>query len=214
MRQDRSSSPKIETINRKNHFSQQIALQSTVSRDLNSLLWDQLEKIAESNSDFREAYDTYIQQYGHDKIRVSEPTELRSFVDPIVLIIGRNCMLAYDDSIKKLKGALGSVMASPGEMYVIGRREPQDSKLVAWHPSGTVELQEYSSQVDTIPSRVHGLFATLEEGRTIYADLGSSAGTILVGQSKKLGEVIRIYDPGAEGSGSIKIERIYTANTF
>jgi len=164
--------------------------------------------------DFREALDTYILQYGHDKIRVSEPTELRNFVDPVVMIFGRNCVLTYDESSKLLRGSLGTVVVSPGEMYIIGRREPQDSKLVAWNPSGAVELQEYSSQVDTIPSRIHGLLACPEEGRTIYSDLGSSAGTVLVGQSKNLGEVVRIYDPGADNLGSIKFQRILTANSF
>jgi hypothetical protein len=191
-----------------------ISLQSTLSRDLNSLVWDQLEKIAESNPDFREAFDSYIQQYGHDKIRASEPTELGSFIDPLVLILGRNCVLSYDDSAKRLKGNLGSVTAFPGDMYVLGRREPQDSKLIAWHPSGATELQEYSSRVDTIPSRIHGLFASLEKDRTIYTDLGSSAGTIVVGQSKNLGAVVRVYDPGQGDSGSVKLQRVFTANSF
>ena len=177
-------------------------------------MWDQLEKIADSNQDFREAFDSYIQQYGHDKIRTSEPTELRSFVDPVVLILGRNCVLTYDESTKQLKGTLGSVTASPGDMYILGRREPQDSKLIAWHPSGAIELQEYSSRVDTIPSRIHGLFASLEEDRRIYSDLGSSAGTIVVGQSKSLGAVVRVYDPGVGDSGSIKLQRVFTANSF
>jgi hypothetical protein len=206
--------PKFETVNKKNFVSQKSSLQSTLSRDINSLVWDELEKIADSNPDFREAFDSYLQQYGHDKIRASEPTELLSFIDPVVLILGRNCVLTYDGSTNQLKGTFGSVTASPGEMYVLGRREPQDSKLVAWHSSGAIELQEYSSRVDTIPSRIHGLFAALEKDRTIYTDLGSSAGTIIVGQSKSLGAVVRIYDPGQEDSGSVRLQRVFTANSF
>jgi len=190
-------------------------LETPVSRDLNSLVWDQLERIADANPDFREAFETYVQQYGHDKIRASEPTELRGSLVPVVFILGRNCVLTFDDSQRQVKGTLGSVTVSPGEMYVIGRREPQDSKLIAWHPTGGVELREYNSSVDTIPSRVHGLFANLDEGRMIYTDLGSSAGTILVGQSKNLGgPFVRIYDPGSEDKSSIKLQRIYTSNTF
>ncbi len=155
-----------------------ISLQSTVSRDLNSLVWDQLEKIADSNPDFREAFDSYVQQYGHDKIRANQATELDSFIPPVVLILGRNCVLTYGESANQLKGNLGSVTISPGDMYVLGRREPQDSKLIAWHPCGATELQEYSSRVDTIPSRIHGLFASLEKDQTIYTDLGSLPGLL------------------------------------
>ncbi len=97
----------------------------------------------------------------------------------MVLILGRNCVLTYGESANQLKGNLGSVTASPGDMYVLGRREPQDSKLIAWHPSGARELQEYSSRVDTIPSRIHGLFASLEKDQTIYTDLGSLPGLLL-----------------------------------
>jgi hypothetical protein len=133
----------------------------------------------------------------------------------VVLPLGRNCVLTYNDTLEQVKGTLGSVTVSPGEMYVIGRREPQDSKLIAWHPSGGVELQEYNSSVDTIPSRVHGVFANLGEERIIYTDLGSSAGTILVGQSKNLGGAfVRIYDPGSENKSSIKLQRVFTSNTF
>ena len=54
--------------------------------------------------------------------------------------------------------------------------------------------------VDTIPSRVHGVFANLADGRTLYADLGSSAGSIIVGQSRELGGAfVRIYRSGFEG---------------
>ncbi len=188
-------------------------LQETFFRDLESLLVDQIERIAASNSDFREAFETYVQQYGREKIRVSEPTDLRDSIDPVALILGRNCIATYSDSAKLLKGSLGSATVSAGEFYILGRREPQDAKLMAWHLAGGVELQEYNSRVDTIPSRVHGMLANLEVGRTIYCDLGSSAGSVLAGQSPNLGGAfVRIYDPGSGSANSIKFQRIFTSN--
>jgi hypothetical protein len=128
------------------------------------------------------------------------------------MILGRNCVITYRDSLKQLKGDNGSIKLSTGDCYIIGRREPQDSKLVAWSRSDGVDLHDYNSQVDTIPSRVHGMIATFDDGRTMYADLGSSAGTILVGQSRNLGGAfVHIYDPGSEDARSIKLQRIFTS---
>jgi len=164
-----------------------------------------------TNPDFEHALETYVQQYGQDKLRVSEATELRGSIDPVALIMGRNCIVTYNDSARQLKRSLGAIVLSQDSAYLIGRRQPQDGKLVAWNSEGAVELQEYSSQVDTIPSRVHGILASFEDGKTIYADLGSSAGSILVGQSRNLGGAfVRIYDPGNEGANSIRLQRIFT----
>jgi hypothetical protein len=174
----------------------------------------EIERIASSNSDFQEAFETYIQQYGRTKIKLAEPTDLHGSIAPVALILGRNCIVTYNDSTKQLRGDVGSVKVSPKEFYVLGRREPQDAKLVAWNRSCGTELQEYNSLVDTIPSRVHGILANLDDGgRTIYADLGSSAGSILVGESQNLGGAfVRIYDPGTGSSDSIKLRRIITSN--
>jgi len=192
-----------------------LLMQSTLSQDLASLVMNQIEAIASSNSDFQEAFETYVQQYGREKIKVSEVTELGSSIDPVVVILGRNCVITYLDSLKQLRGDHGSVRISPGDSFIIGRREPQDSKLVAWNRSGGVELQEYNSLVDTIPSRIHGIIASLADGQTVYADLGSSARTILAGQSKNLGGAfVRIYDPGSEESKAIKLRRIFTSNSL
>ncbi len=164
------------------------------------------------NPDFQEAYDTYLQQYGRGKIALSEPVDLTNSIDPVVLILGRNCAITFSDSTKHLKGSQGGLSFLLNEIYVVGRREPQDSKLVVWSSRGGIELEEYNSMVDTIPSRVHGVFANLADGRTLYADLGSSAGSIIVGQSRELGGAfVRIYDPGSKESPTIRSDRIFTS---
>ena len=181
---------------------------------MESMVVNQIRSIAALNPDFQEALDTYVQQYGTEKIKVSKLTALENSIDPVIMIFGRNCAITYHDSLRQLKGDNGSVKIQPGDCYIIGRREPQDSKLVAWNRSGGVDLQDYNSQVDTIPSRVHGMIATLVDGRTVYADLGSSAGSILVGQSRNLGGAfVRIYDPGSEDRRSIELQRIFASRS-
>ena len=51
------------------------------------------EKIRAANSDLQEAYETYVAQYGKDKITVSDPFNLAEIIDPAVLILGRNCTI-------------------------------------------------------------------------------------------------------------------------
>ena len=188
-------------------------MQANVPPNLKSTVMEKVGAIAESNQDFKEAYETYVQQYGQDKVRFSDLTDLGGSIDPVAIILGRNCIVTYSDIIKELRGTIGAVRIAPGEFFIVGRREPQDSKLVVWNMNGGVELQEYNSRVDTIPSRVHGFLANLQDGRTVYGDLGSSAGTVLVGQSPLLGGAfVRIYDPSEHKTSSIKIQRISTSS--
>jgi hypothetical protein len=188
-------------------------LSEEVSRNLKAIVLDQIEKLRTRSPEFQEAYDAYVQQYGKDKVNLNEPVNLSGSIDPVVLVLGRNCVVSYLDTSKLLKGSLGSLSLERGEAYIIGRREPQDSKFVAWDTKGrTVELEEYNSRADTIPSRIHGALAYLSNAETLYSDLGSSAGTIVVGQSPiKGGEFVRIYDPGSEKAPSVKFERIFTS---
>lgn len=180
---------------------------------LEGIVTAEIEKLASSNPEFQEALETYVGQYGRDKIKVSAPTRLDGSIDPVAIILGRNCIVTYRDSARKLSGTLGAIELTPGEVYIIGRREPQDSKLIAWSfRMGGVELQEYNSLVDTIPSRVHGVVANFGNEGIIYSDIGSSAGTVLVGESLKLGgPFVRIYDPGLKSANSIKLQRIVTS---
>jgi hypothetical protein len=187
-------------------------LQSSISKSTSDLIFVEIERILAINPDFQEAHDTYLQQYGQSKISLSEPVNLTNSIDPVVLILGRNCVITYNDSTKHLKGSQAALRLQPNEIYVVGRREPQDSKLVVWSSKGAIELEEYNSRVDTIPSRVHGVFANLIDGKNLYADLGSSAGSIIVGQSPELGGAfVRIYDPGSEESPTIRFDRIFTS---
>ncbi|MDA4111443.1 MAG: hypothetical protein OK439_02820 [Thaumarchaeota archaeon] len=175
------------------------------------MVFDQIERLKSAFPDFQEALDTYLQQYGKSKLSLSDPIKLTESIDPVVIIFGRNCAITYSDSIKLLSGSQGRLNIRLNEIYIFGRRQPQDSKLLVWSKDGPMELEEYNSRVDTIPSRVHGVLANLEDG-TFYSDLGSSAGTILAGQSRQLGGAfVRIYDPGSRESPTIRSDRIFSS---
>ncbi|MHB8566232.1 MAG: hypothetical protein ACYC7D_03545 [Nitrososphaerales archaeon] len=167
--------------------------------------------IRAKSADFDFACETYTQQYGQEKISLdSEATSLSDTVDPLSIILGRNCVISYSDSKMTLKGNLGSIQLKPGACYIVGRRQPQDQKLVCWGPGSTTELEEYNSRVSIIPSRVHGAFICSENDTVDYLDLGSSSGTILVGESLASGPFVKVYDPGAMRP-SIRFDRITTA---
>lgn len=161
--------------------------------------------------EFEFAYETYVQEYGADKLNLdSEPTDLNGSVDPLAIILGRNCAVFYSDSNKTLRGSLGSINFKPGNTYIIGRRQPQDQKLVCWGPEGSVDLEDYNSRASIIPSRVHGALVYTNQG-VCYVDLGSSSGTILAGDSTTLGPFVKVYDPGTLRH-SIRIDRVSTSS--
>lgn len=148
-------------------------------------------------SEFEFAYETYVQEYGADKLNLnSESTDLNGSVDSVAIILGRNCTVFYSDSTKTLRGSLGTIAFKPGSTYIIGRRQPQDQKLVCWGPDGSVDLEDYNSRTSIIPSRVHGAFVYTSQG-VCFVDLGSSSGTVLVGESSSLGPFVKAYDPGS-----------------
>jgi hypothetical protein len=188
-------------------------LQTTsISKSMDALVFDEIERVKDANADFQEAYYTYVQQYGKSKIVLSDPINLSNSIDPVVLVIGRNCVVGYNDSQKILQGNQGRMKLQPNVINIIGRRQPQDSKLVVWNSSGATELEDYNSRADTIPSRVHGIIANFDDGKTLFADLGSSAGSILAGQSPDLGGAfVRIYDPGTKEFPAINFERKFLA---
>ncbi len=185
-------------------------MQSLVVPKFKEMVLGGFEKIRAANPDLQEAYETYVAQYGKDKIAVSDPFNLADIIDPAVLVLGRNCTIFYGDYSKSLKGRLGSVNLKLGEVYIIGRRQPQDSKLVVWSSQGAVELETYNARVGTILSRIHAAIAFPSEKEVLFTDLGSSAGSIIVGESIKMGGFVRVYDPSADKSPSIKFERIST----
>jgi hypothetical protein len=180
---------------------------------LSGILRDLVDALRASNSDFEYAYDTYTQQYGSSKITFdADALNLVGTVDPAVLVFGRNCVVYYSDSSKRLSGTLGSVTIEEGKSCVIGRRQTQDQKLICWGSDGQeVDLSEYNASASIIPSRIHGAFVNLSGKELFYVDLGSSSGTVVVGESTAEGPFVRIYDPGTNGSSSIKLERTSTA---
>jgi FHA domain len=185
----------------------------TSSTSLRELVLSQIEKIYAVNSDFQEAYETYVAQYGKEKIDTSEPLNLVGTVDPATLILGRNCTIFYNDYSKTLKGSLGSLELKAGEVFIIGRREPQDSKLVVWGMRGGVELETYTARVGIIVSRLHAAIAYLNEKEVLFMDLGSSAGSVVAGDSVSKGAFVKVYDPGTERTPMIKLEKSFTTRT-
>ena len=100
-----------------------------------------------------------------------------------------------------------------GEVFIIGRRVPQDSKLVVWGLRGGVELETYTARVGIIVSRLHAAIAYLNEKEVLFMDLGSSAGSVVAGDSVSKGAFVKVYDPGTERTPMIKLEKIFTTRT-
>ncbi|MGI0081477.1 MAG: hypothetical protein ACRECH_17880, partial [Nitrososphaerales archaeon] len=178
------------------------------NEDLRALIESTIEKLREQYPDFENSYDTYTQQYGNRVIAVNEPFKLNDTTDPVILILGRNCVIFYSDSKKELRGSEGRVELKVGTTCILGRRQPQDSKLIAWNMKGEVELGDYNSLAGIIPSRVHAAIVMLSENETYFTDLGSSSGTVLVGDSSKGGQFVKVYDSGTPGFSSVKIDRV------
>ena len=73
-----------------------------------------------------------------------------------------------------------------------------------------LSLETYNARVGTILSRIHAAIAFPSEKEVLFTDLGSSAGSVIAGESIKTGGFVRIYDPSSNKSASIKFERIST----
>lgn len=67
--------------------------------------------------------------------------------------------------------------------------EPPDSKLIAWSLDAETELEQYDSRIRIIPSRIHAAIFGLENGEVLFADLGSSSGSMLAGEGTKPGAI-------------------------
>jgi len=177
----------------------------------NEKILNAINSLKSYNSDFESAYDSYVQEYGTDKISFNETLNIANTIDPVSLILGRNCVLSYFDSSKSLRGSLGSLELRQGDVCIIGRRNPQDSSLVGWTTSGTqVDLQEYNPRASTIPSRVHAALVYEGEHELLFSDLNSSSGTVVVGESSLSGPFVRVYDPGSASRPTIKFDRVIT----
>ena len=171
-----------------------------------------IEALRSSNRAFEHAYETYIQQYGKDTISIIDPVNLVDTVDPVILAFGRNTAVRYFDSKKLISGSFGSLNLKQGAEYIIGRRQPQDSKLMIWSPKGDeVELESYNPEVGIIPSRVHAAIVFQDDQHVFFTDLVSSSGTVLIGESKHHGAFVRVYDPGSAEFPRIKLVRVFTS---
>ncbi len=160
---------------------------------------------------FDHAYETYTQQYGEEVLAINDPINLVGTVDHATLIFGRITGIGYYDSSKTLRGSLASIQLKHSAVYIIGRRQPQDSTLVIWGPNGSeVDLERYNPEAGVIPSRVHGAFVFQDDENVLFTDLCSSSGTIVVGETKRRGSFICVYDPGSIEFPSIKLDWIST----
>lgn len=185
------------------------------SLDVKGKIFQTIDRLRASNQDFDHAFETYVQQYGRDKVAFGRPVNLGGTVDPAAIVVGRNCIVHYLDSSKTVRGSIGSLKLNLGDVCVIGRKEPQDALLMAWNSNGEeVGLEEYNSMASIIPSRVHCAIAYLEEGQVLFSDIGSSSGTTVVGDRSRGGAFVMVYDPGMTSSPAIKFERVFTSKSF
>jgi hypothetical protein len=157
------------------------------------------DRMRKKYASFDHAFSSYVGQYGDNAIKVHEPFKISDTIDPVVVILGRTTPLFYRDSKRLLTGSLGSVNVENGNVYILGRREPPDSKLIVWSHDAEHEVEEYDSRVRILPSRIHAAVFGGENGEVLFADLGSSSGSILAGESQKPEPFITLYaTPNAE----------------
>jgi hypothetical protein len=162
---------------------------------------------------FSEAYDTYIAQYGESALSVNEPFKISETIDPVIVILGRTTTLFYRDSKRTLTGSLATLTIEKGNVYILGRREPPDSKLIAWSSKEEIEIDQYDTRVRIIPSRVHVAFVALDSGEVLFTDLGSSSGSILAGESAKPDPFITLYASPSVGIHRVTIPSKYARAT-
>ncbi len=170
-----------------------------------------MKDLASKSSNFEHAYSTYVQQYGGDVVTVNDPINLADTISPVIMILGRNTPLSYSDAKKSLYGSLGALELKQGYAYLIGRRQPQDSNLIAWSPDGSeTELETYNPEAGVIPSRIHAIILYQDERNILFSDLGSSSGSVVVGELKQKGAFVCVYDPGSVEFPRTKFDLIST----
>ena len=175
-------------------------------------LVDSVNEFRKKYPAFEEAYSSYTAQYGEDAVRIHEPFKISETIDPVIIVLGRTTTLFYRDSRSTLAGSLGSVELESGILYILGRRKPLDSKLVIWSRRGEIELEHYDSRVRTVPSRIHAALLGSEDGDVLFDDLGSSSGSILVGETKKPEPFITLYATPEIGVHRVAIRPKYAGS--
>ncbi len=161
-------------------------------RDFQARLMACINTVRKRYLSFDESFISYTAQYGEPSVRVYEPFRISGTIDPVTIILGHTTPVFYRDSKRTLGGTLGSVALQADEIYILGRRRSSDSKLVVWSLNEETEIENYNSTVRIIPSRIHAaIFASKND--VVFADLGSSSGSVLVGESSKLEPFISVY---------------------
>ncbi len=87
-----------------------------------------------------------------------------------------------------------------------------DSKLVIWSRRGEIELEHYDSRVRTVPSRIHAALLWSEDGDVLFDDLGSSSGSVLVGETKIPEPFITLYATPEIGVHRVAIRQKYAGS--
>jgi hypothetical protein len=176
-------------------------------------------KLADSVSDFRakyqafeEAYTSYTGQYGDDSVRVHEPSKISETIDPVIIVLGRTTPLFYRDSRRELTDSLGSLKIEGGKVYILGRREPLDSKLIVWSDRGELEVEQFDSRVRIVPSRIHAAVFGDEDGEVLFDDVGSSSGSILAGETSTPEPFITLYATPRVGIHRVAIREKYSGS--
>ena len=167
-------------------------------------------KLSTAISEFRKRYDTFDQayesytaQYGDRVVKAYSPFKISGTIDPVIIILGRTTPLSYRDSRRVISGSIGSLKIERGNVCILGRREPPDSKLVCWSSVGETELEHYDSRVRVIPSRIHAGIISNDEDEIYFSDLGSTSGSILAGESSKPEPFITLY-----ATSTVEVHRI------
>jgi hypothetical protein len=158
---------------------------------------------------FDESFSSYSAQYGEGAVKVYEPFQIDGTIDPVVIILGRTTPLFYKNSRRLLSGSLSSVPIEGDNVYLMGRREPPDSKLIVWSAKGEDEIEQYDTRVRIIPSRIHAAIFSLVDGTVLFADLGSSSGSILAGETSKPEPFITLY-----ASPRVDVHRVPTETKY
>jgi hypothetical protein len=179
---------------------------------LQARLADSVYEFRKKYPAFEEAYSSYTAQYGDDAVRIHEPFKISDTIDPVIIVLGRTTTLFYRDSRRTLAGSLGSIELENGILYILGRREPLDSKLVVWSRKGENELEHYDSRVRIVPSRIHAVLIGSENGEVLFDDLGSSSGSILAGETKKPEPFITLYATPQVGIHRVAIRQKYASS--
>jgi hypothetical protein len=158
---------------------------------------------------FDDAYRSYTDQYGERSVKTYPPYKISGTIDPVIIILGRTTPLFYRDSRKVISGSIGSLTIERGNVCILGRREPPDSKLVGWSLAGEIELEQYDSRVRVIPSRIHAAIISNDDNEIYFSDLGSTAGSILAGESSKPEPFITLYATSTIDIHKITIDTKY-----